>query len=248
MKGVVIIPTYNERENIIPRSGGRRNASQYGIIDAVHKNLPQADVLIVDDASPDGTADVVKQKMKRDPKLHLIEREGKLGLGTAYIRGFGWALQHGYDYAFEMDADFSHDPADLPRFIAEIQKGADLVIGSRYVPGGGVLDWPAKRMILSHYANIYARFGTTTPIKDMTAGFKCYRTEVFKHIHMDEIETDGYGFQIEIDYRVWRAGFKVREIPIIFRDRRVGVSKLNKRIVWQALFLVPRLGLWNLWR
>lgn len=244
----MIIPTYNEIENIAPRSGGKRDPHKYGIIDAVHGHLPGADVLIVDDASPDGTARVVKEKMKRDKKLHLIEREGKLGLGTAYIRGFNWALEHAYDYAFEMDADFSHDPHDLPRFVAEIEKGADLVIGSRYIPGGGVVDWPPRRMFLSHYANIYARFGTGAPIKDLTAGFKCYRTEVFEHIRMNEISTDGYGFQIEIDYRVWRAGFKVKEIPIIFRDRRVGVSKLNKRIVWQALFLVPRLGLWNVWR
>lgn len=248
MKGVVIIPTYDERENIVTRSGGRRDPSRYGIIDAVHENLPQADVLVIDDASPDGTAEVVKKKMRNDSRLHLLERESKLGLGTAYILGFGWALERGYDYAFEMDADFSHDPNDLPRFVAELKKGADLVIGSRYVRGGAVVDWPPKRMLLSHYANIYARFGTGAPIKDMTAGYKCYRTKVFRHIRLDDITADGYGFQIEIDYRVWRAGFCVREIPIVFRDRRVGISKLNRRIIWQALFLVPRLGLWNLWR
>jgi len=248
MKGVVIIPTYNERENIAPRTGGRRDPSRYGILDAVHINLPEADILVVDDGSPDGTAELVRRKMRSDAKLHLIERPSKQGLGTAYIAGFSWALERGYDYAFEMDADFSHDPRDLPRFVAELNKGADLVIGSRYIRGGGVVDWPPKRMLLSRYANIYARFGTGAPIKDLTAGYKCYRTEVFRHIRMEEIITDGYGFQIEIDYRVWRAGFRVREIPIVFRDRRVGTSKLNKRIVWQALFLVPRLGLWNLWR
>jgi len=245
MKGVVIIPTYDERENIVPRSGGRRDPSRYGIIDAVHENLPQADVLIIDDASPDGTAAAVKKKMRNDSRLHLLERESKLGLGTAYILGFGWALERGYDYAFEMDADFSHDPNDLPRFVAELKKGADLVIGSRYVSGGAVVDWPPKRMLLSRYANIYARFGTGAPIKDMTAGFKCYRTEVFRHIDLSEIHTDGYGFQIEVDFRVWSAGFRVREIPITFRDRRVGVSKLNHQIIWQALFLVPKLRFWR---
>ena len=248
MEGLVIIPTYNERENIAPRSGSRRNPSMYGILDAVHKYLPQAHILVIDDASPDGTAGLVKQRMKTDHKLHLIERGGKLGLGTAYIRGFNWALENGYDYAFEMDADFSHDPEDLPRFVREIENGADLVIGSRYIAGGAIEDWPRKRQLLSLYANIYARLGTSAPIKDLTAGYKCYRTEVFKHIRLNEITTDGYGFQIEIDYRVWRAGFRVEEIPICFRDRRVGVSKLNRRIVWQALFLVPRLWLWNLWR
>ncbi|MBN2378583.1 polyprenol monophosphomannose synthase [candidate division WOR-3 bacterium] len=248
MKGLVIIPTYNERENIAPRSGKGRDSTKFGILDAVHHYLPEADILIVDDASPDGTAEVVKKKMKTDRKLHILEREGKLGLGTAYIEGFKWAIAHGFDYAFEMDADFSHDPRDLPRFVREIEDGADLVIGSRYVEGGAVEDWPRKRMILSHYANIYARLGTSAPIRDLTAGYKCYRTEVFSHIRLDEITTDGYGFQIEIDYRVWRAGFKVKEIPICFLDRRVGVSKLNRRIVWQALFLVPRLWLWNLWR
>lgn len=248
MEGLVIIPTYNERENIATRSGSKRDPSRYGILDEVHEHLPDADILVVDDGSPDGTAALVKQRMRTDHKLHLIEREGKLGLGTAYIRGFKWALEKGYDYAFEMDADFSHDPRDLPRFVAEIADGADLVIGSRYVEGGAIEDWPHRRMLLSHYANIYARAGTGAPIKDMTAGYKCYRTEVFKHIRLDDITTDGYGFQIEIDYRVWRAGFRVKEIPICFRDRRVGVSKLNRRIVWQALFLVPRLWLWNLWR
>jgi dolichol-phosphate mannosyltransferase len=245
MQGVVIIPTYNEYENIAPRSGDRRDPSRYGIIDAVHKHLPEADVLIIDDASPDGTAAVVKEKMRSDSKLYILERKAKLGLGTAYILGFGWALDHGYDYAFEMDADFSHAPQDLPRFVAEIRNGTDLVIGSRYIPGGKVVDWPPKRTFLSRYANLYARFGTGVPIKDLTAGYKCYRTEVFRHINMSSIRADGYGFQIEIDFRVWSAGFRVREIPITFRDRRVGVSKLNRRIIWQALFLVPKLKFWR---
>lgn len=245
MQGVVIIPTYNERDNVIPRSGGRRDPSHYGILDAVHNFLPKAHILVVDDASPDGTAEVVKIRMKGDSRIHLIERPRKMGLGTAYLRGFKWALEHGYDYAFEMDADFSHDPKDLPRFVAELERGADLVIGSRYIPGGEVVDWPARRKLLSRYANIYARFGTGAPIKDLTAGFKCYRTEIFRNINLDGIKADGYGFQIEIDFRVWSAGFRVREIPITFRDRRIGVSKLNRQIIWQALFLVPKLRFWR---
>ncbi len=245
MRGVVIIPTYNEKENIAPCVNDSKNAGQCGIIEAVHKNLPQADILVIDDASPDGTAALIKEKMKTDKQLFLIEREGKLGLGTAYVRGFKWALANGYDYAFEMDADFSHDPKDLKRFVAEIELGADLVIGSRYIPEGKVIDWPRKRMFLSRYANIYARMGTGAGIQDMTAGYKCYRTHIFERIRLDSITADGYGFQIEIDYRVWKAGFKIKEIPITFRDRRVGVSKLNKRIIWQALFLVPRLRFWT---
>lgn len=245
MKGVVIIPTYNERENISPRSGGDRHPSRYGILDAVHSYLPEADILVIDDGSPDGTADVVKERMKTDRKLFLIQRPRKMGLGTAYIRGFRWALDNGYEYAFEMDADFSHDPMDLPRFVKELENGADLVIGSRYIPGGEVVDWPKKRKSLSHYANLYARFVTSAPIKDMTAGYKCYKTKIFKEIRLDNISADGYGFQIEIDFRVWLAGFNVKEIPIVFRDRRVGVSKLNRGIVWQALFLVPQLRLWR---
>ena len=241
----MIIPTYNERENIIPRSGGERDPSHYGILDAVHTHLPQADILVIDDGSPDGTAQIVKERMKKDSRLFIIERPGKLGLGTAYIRGFQWAVENGYDYAFEMDADFSHDPRDLPSFVEQLEDGADLVIGSRYIPGGEVVDWPKKRKLLSRYANIYARFVTGTPIRDLTAGYKCYHTEIFRQIRLDNISADGYGFQIEIDYRVWLAGFKVREIPITFKDRRLGVSKLNRRIVWQALFLVPQLRLWR---
>lgn len=241
----MIIPTYNERENIMPRLGGERDPSRYGILDAVHLHLPQADILVIDDGSPDGTAQVVKERMKTDKKLFIIERPGKLGLGTAYIRGFEWALENGYDYAFEMDADFSHDPRDLPGFVEQLEDGADLVIGSRYIPGGEVVDWPPKRKFLSKYANIYARFITGAPIRDLTAGYKCYSTKIFREIRLDNISADGYGFQIEIDYRVWLAGFKVREIPITFKDRRVGVSKLNRRIVWQALFLVPQLRLWR---
>lgn len=245
MQGVVIIPTYNERDNVAPRSGGRRDPGHYGILDAVQAYLPETHILVVDDASPDGTADVVKDRIRSDHRIHLIERPSKMGLGTAYVKGFKWALERGYDYAFEMDADFSHNPEDLPRFVRELKEGADLVIGSRYIPGGGVVDWPPKRMFLSRYANIYARFGTGVPIKDLTAGYKCYRTDIFRHVNLDGISADGYGFQIEIDFRVWSAGFRVREIPITFRDRRVGVSKLNRQIIWQALFLVPKLRFWR---
>ncbi len=227
---LVIIPTYNERENIEK------------IIKAVREY--NVDVLIVDDSSPDGTADIVKRIQKEDKNVHLIEREGKLGLGTAYIRGFKYAIEKGYKYVFEMDADFSHKPEDIPRFLEAI-KDADLVIGSRYCKDGRIVDWPKTRYYLSYYANVYARFLTMTPVKDLTAGFKCYRVDALRKIDLDGIRSDGYGFQIEIDVKIYRRGFKIKEIPVVFEDRREGISKMSRRIIWEAFWLVLYLSLWR---
>ncbi|MBS4015709.1 MAG: polyprenol monophosphomannose synthase [Candidatus Latescibacteria bacterium] len=230
MKGLVIIPTYNESENAEK------------IIAEVLKQSSELDVLIIDDNSPDKTADIVKNLMKTNPRIHLIERPAKLGLGTAYVTGFKYMLEHKYDYCFEMDADFSHNPNDLPRFI-ELLKDYDLIIGSRYCEGVSVINWPIKRLLLSYFACFYARKVTGCPIKDLTAGFKCYKRNTLEGINLDKLKSDGYGFQIEIDFMIWRKGFKIKEIPIIFAERRVGVSKMSKHIVYEAFFLVLRLRL-----
>lgn len=230
MKGLVIFPTYNEKENI------------ERIITAVLGVSNELSVLVIDDNSPDKTADIVGRMMKTDPRIHLLTRERKLGLGTAYLRGFRYALDEGYDYAFEMDADFSHDPNDLPRFIAGLADN-DLIIGSRYSDGVSVINWPMKRLLLSYFANIYARVITGAPIRDLTSGFKCYRRSVLEGVPLHRIRSDGYGFQIEIDYLAWRRKFRIKEIPIIFTERKAGTSKMNRRIVYQALFLCWRLRL-----
>ncbi len=229
-KGLVIIPTYNEAENISV------------IIPQVLAQSPELDILIIDDASPDGTAEIVEEMMKNNARVNLIRREKKLGLGTAYLLGFRYALKNNYDYAVEMDADFSHSPQDLPRLIATLAT-ADLVIGSRYCQGVSVINWPMKRLLLSFLANLYAQKVTGCPIKDLTSGFKVYKREVLEGINLDKIKSDGYGFQIEIDYYIWRKGFKVKEVPIIFVERRAGLSKMSRRIIYQAFFLVIRLGL-----
>jgi dolichol-phosphate mannosyltransferase len=227
-KGLVIIPTYNEAENIEK------------IIDAVLKQSPELSVLVIDDNSPDKTADIVKRIKANNPRINLLERPGKLGLGTAYIAGFKYAINNGYDYCFEMDADFSHDPNDLPRFIEQIDK-YDLVIGSRYCEGVSVVNWPMKRLLLSFFACMYARIVTGCPIRDLTAGFKCYKRTALEGINLDKIKSDGYGFQIEIDFMIWRKKFKIKEIPIIFVERRAGTSKMSKHIVREAFLLVLRL-------
>lgn len=226
--GLVIIPTYNEKENI------------ERIISAVLDNCPVCDILIVDDNSPDGTAKIVKDIIKKNKKIHIIEREGKMGLGTAYVRGFRFGIEHGYDYLFEMDADFSHDPEDIPRFLKAI-KDNDLIIGSRYKSGISVVNWPITRLLLSYFANVYARIVTGVPVVDLTAGFKCFRREVIESIDLGNIHSDGYGFQIEMNYWVYRKKFRIKEIPVIFVDRRSGVSKMSKRIIWEAFWLVLRL-------
>ncbi|MEO0102873.1 MAG: polyprenol monophosphomannose synthase [candidate division WOR-3 bacterium] len=229
-KGLVIIPTYNEAGNISE------------IIPKILTQSPELDLLVIDDASPDGTAEIVEKMRKDNPRIHLIQRPKKLGLGTAYVLGFKYALERNYDYAIEMDADFSHSPDDLPRLIKELND-ADLVIGSRYCQGVSVVNWPMKRLLLSFFANLYARKFTGCPIHDLTAGFKAYKREALAGINLDQIKSDGYGFQIEIDYYIWRKGFKVKEIPIIFVERRAGISKMSKRIIYQAFFLVLRLFL-----
>jgi len=217
-KGLVVIPTYNESENIA------------SIIESVLNQSPELSVLVIDDNSPDKTAEIVEKIRTNNPRVNLLKREGKLGLGTAYIAGFKYAIKNGYDYCFEMDADFSHNPNDLPRFIELIEE-YDLIIGSRYCNGISVVNWPIKRLLLSYFACRYARIVTGCPIKDLTAGFKCYKRTALEGINLDKIKSDGYGFQIEIDFMIWRKKFKIKEIPIIFVERRLGVSKMSKHIV-----------------
>lgn len=229
-KGLVIIPTYNEAENIV------------AIIDAVLNQSPELSVLVIDDNSPDKTAEIVEKIKANNYRVYLLKRSSKLGLGTAYIAGFKFAINNGYDYCFEMDADFSHNPDDLPRFIELIDK-YDLIIGSRYCNGISVVNWPMKRLLLSYFACMYARIVTGCPIKDLTAGFKCYKRNALEGINLDKIKSDGYGFQIEIDFMIWRKKFKVKEIPIVFVERRLGVSKMSKHIVLEAFLLVLRLRL-----
>lgn len=234
-KILVVIPTYNEAENI-PK-----------LIPAVLQQAPNLDVLVVDDNSPDGTAALVKEMMATNPNVHIIEREGKQGLGTAYVRGFKYAIEHGYDYVFEMDADFSHNPNDIPVFLSHM-KNYDLVIGSRYVNGVRILNWPMSRLLLSYSANVYTRLITGLPVMDATGGFKCYRIEALKAIDLDRIRSNGYAFQIEMSYKVWKKGFRLCEIPIIFTDRREGHSKMSRHIVYEAMFMLLRLRLRSILR
>ena len=223
---LVIIPTYNEIENA------------ENIIRAVFGLEGGFHILIIDDGSPDGTAAQVKRLQGEFPqKLHLIERQGKLGLGTAYITGFKWALEKGYDYIFEMDADFSHDPADLPRLLAACQEGgADFAIGSRYADGVSVVNWPIGRIIMSYYASVYTRTVLGTKIKDSTAGFLCYSRKVLEGINLDAVKMKGYGFQIEMKYTAVRKGFKVAEVPVIFVNRKAGTSKMSGSIFGEAFW------------
>ena len=228
-RGLVILPTYNEAENI------------ERIVPEVLSKSAELEVLVIDDNSPDKTGDMV-ERMAADPRIHLIRRPGKMGLGTAYVLGFKYVLEHGYDYCFEMDADFSHPPDKVPEMI-ELLKDYDLVIGSRYSDGVSVVNWPMKRLLLSFLACTYARKVTGCPVRDLTAGFKAYRRETLVGIDLDKLKEDGYGFQIEIDFLIWRKGFRIKEIPIVFTERRAGTSKMNKRIVRRAFFLVLRLRL-----
>ena len=237
--GVVIIPTYNEIENI------------RAIIRAVTSLEKPLDVLIIDDGSPDGTADAVKELMQTElqGRLHLIERKGKLGLGTAYICGFKWAIEHGYDYIFEMDADFSHNPNDLPRLYAACHdEGFDVAVGSRYITGVNVVNWPIGRVLMSYYASAYVRTILGISLRDTTAGFVCYRREVLETIYLDKIRFKGYAFQIEMKYSAIRLGFKIKEVPVIFVNRELGTSKMSGGIFSEALFGVIRLRLGNITR
>jgi dolichol-phosphate mannosyltransferase len=226
----VIVPTYNERENIpmlLPR-----------ILE--HANLS---VLVVDDGSPDGTGDIVAAHVARDERVHLLRRAGKQGLGTAYLAGFRYALERGAEYVFEMDADFSHDPRYLPDLLHAAETAYDLVIGSRYVAGGGTTDWGLGRQLISRGGNLYARLILGLPLADMTGGYRCYRRRALEALDLDRVKSNGYSFQIEMAYRVHKAGMRVGEVPIIFPDRRVGASKMSKNIVREALINVVRLRL-----
>lgn len=228
MKALVVIPTYNEKENI------------RGIVADVLATKQEVDVLVVDDNSPDGTGAIVKEMQQQNHRIHLIERAGKMGLGTAYCAGFVYGLAQGYDFIFEMDADYSHDPKEIPRFLEEVQN-ADLIIGSRYVSGINVVNWPMTRLLLSYFANIYTRIVTRMPVQDATGGFKCFRADVLRKVDLSKIRSNGYAFQIEINYKVWKTGARIKEVPIIFIDRRSGVSKMSKNIIYEAAYMVWKL-------
>jgi dolichol-phosphate mannosyltransferase len=232
-KALIIIPTYNEIENIEK------------IITEAKQNAQDISILVIDDNSPDGTAEKVRELQTKFEKIELIEREGKLGLGTAYVAGFKYALENGFDYVFEMDADYSHDPAEIPNFMEAI-KDADLVIGSRYIKGVNVVNWPLSRLLLSYFANMYTRWITGLPLCDSTSGYKCFRSEVLRAIDLDKIHSGGYSFQIEMSFKAWKLGFRVKEIPIIFIDRAIGKSKMSKKIVREAVLMVWRLKIRSL--
>ncbi len=225
---LVVIPTFNESENI-PR-----------LIPLILQQGEGIEVLVVDDSSPDGTGDLVRKIGEKDPRVHLMERAAKMGLGTAYVAGFRYALEGNYDFVFEMDADFSHNPKEIPAFLRKTAE-ADLVVGSRYTNGVRVLNWPMQRLLLSWTANIWTRFWTGLPLNDATGGFKCYRIEVLRGINLDKIRSNGYAFQIEMSYMAWRKGFRLREIPIVFLDRNAGQSKMSKHIVYEAFFMLWKL-------
>jgi dolichol-phosphate mannosyltransferase len=233
VKPLVIIPTYNERENLIELL--RR-------IFALERGI---EVLIVDDNSPDGTGALADEMAAADPRVHVLHRAGKMGLGSAYVAGFRYALERDYDVIFEMDADFSHSPESLPEFLHEIES-ADLVLGSRYLHGVTVVNWPLLRLILSYTANVYSRVITGMNIKDATGGFKCFRRQVLEAIDWSRVKSDGYGFQIEINFKAYRKGFRIKEIPILFVDRRAGESKMSRRIIWEAAWMVWRLRVLDL--
>ena len=225
MRKLVIIPTYNEKENIS------------AMIDKVF-SLPEAfEMLVIDDGSPDGTAAIVKKRQQEFPAtLHLLERSGKQGLGTAYLTGFRWGLDNGFDYICEMDCDFSHNPDDLVRLYQAAAEGNDVVVGSRYVQGVNVVNWPMKRVLMSYYASAYVRAVTGMPVRDATAGFVCYSAKLLRTMDMDAVEMKGYGFQVEMKYTAWKLGFRIKEVPIIFTERTQGASKMSGGIFREAFF------------
>jgi len=233
MKALLIIPTYNEIKNI-----GR-------IIPAALGQAPELEILVMDDNSPDGTAAEVARIMESEPRAHLISRPGKMGLGSAYVTGFKYALANGFGYILEMDADFSHNPNDIPRLLEAARK-YDLVIGSRYCQGVNIVNWPFKRLLISYFASKYVRAITGMPVKDPTGGFKCFNRRVLEAINLDRILSDGYAFQIEMNFRAWVKGFRVHEVPIVFTERIDGVSKMSRRIVWEAIWMVWRLQIMKL--
>ncbi len=228
MKALVIIPTYNELDNI------RK------LIPYILEKYPELNILVVDDNSPDGTADFVKEFSEKDSRVFLIKREKKSGLGTAYVEGFKFMLRNGYDAVIQMDADFSHDPNEIGNFLEKI-KDYDLVIGSRYINGVRVINWPISRLLLSYFANIYTRVITSMAVKDATGGFKCFRREVLESINLDKIKSNGYSFQIEMNFHAWKRNFKITEIPITFVERIQGTSKMSRKIVREAVFMVWKL-------
>jgi dolichol-phosphate mannosyltransferase len=232
---LVIVPTYNERENIAR------------MIDTVLAQDRRIEILVVDDGSPDGTAEIVESMMSRHPeRVHVHKRPGKMGLGTAYLAGFRIAIERKYDLIMEMDADFSHDPSHLPQFLKAIE-GADIVLGSRYRDGKvTIVNWPISRLLLSYYANVYARTVTGLPVWDATGGFKCFRRKVLEAIDLNAVKSNGYAFQIEMSFRAWKKGFKIAEIPIVFVDRTEGASKMSKAIVREAVWMVPRLRMMSI--
>jgi len=232
-KKIVIIPTYNEKENVERIAAAVRSLPEY------------FDILFVDDGSPDGTGEIIERMQKKDPHIHLIKRKGKLGLGTAYITGFKYCLERGYDFICEMDADFSHNPKDLPRLVKACENDVyDMAIGSRYVRGGGVRNWGLDRKILSYGASLYVRFITFMNIKDPTAGFVCYKREVLETIDLDKIKFIGYAFQIEMKFAAWTLGFRLKEVPIYFADREQGESKMSSNIIGEAVWGVLKMK-WN---
>lgn len=223
---LVLLPTYNESENL-PR-----------IVPLILAQDARLEVLVIDDNSPDGTGRLADEMAETELRVHVLHRQAKEGLGRAYLAGFGWALEHGYDLVFEMDSDFSHDPRYLREFIAAATKDADLVIGSRYKKGVNVINWPMSRLLLSYFANVYVRWITRLPLTDATGGFKCFRREVLAALPLDQVRSNGYAFQVEMSYRAWRKKFRVVEVPIIFVDRVEGTSKMNKAIVREAVWMV----------
>ncbi|HDL04117.1 MAG: polyprenol monophosphomannose synthase [Candidatus Zixiibacteriota bacterium] len=232
-KALIIFPTYNEKENIEI------------IIKDVLERDSRINVLVVDDSSPDGTGEIVDRMALEDSRINVLHRSNKKGLGRAYIAGFKWAIEHKFDYIFEMDADFSHDPKYLPDFLNAIEK-YDLVLGSRYISGVNVINWPMKRLLLSYYANVYTRIVTGLPVRDGTGGFKCFRREVLEALDLDAIRSNGYIFQIEVSMRVWKKGYRIKEIPIVFADRERGTSKMSKDIVREAIWKVWYLRLMSM--
>jgi dolichol-phosphate mannosyltransferase len=233
MKTLVISPTYNERKNI------------KHLVATVLDNYPDYDLLIIDDNSPDGTSDKVIDLQSKYKNLYLEIRKTKLGLGTAYIYGFKWALDHNYDRIVQMDADLSHNPKDLPMLVEQLNEN-DLVIGSRYIKGISVVNWPLRRLMLSYGANTYSRIITGMPIMDGTGGFKAWKSEVLSDIDLDSVRSQGYSFQIEMNFRAWIKNYKIKEVPIIFSDRTIGQSKMSKKIVYEAIFMVWRLRIWKI--
>lgn len=227
-KTLVITPTYNESENV------------ERLINTVLSQNSATEMLIVDDNSPDGTGEIVERMQNGNPRIHLIKRAGKMGLGTAYVAGFKYAIEKNFDYVMEMDADFSHDPNEIPNFLKKIND-YDVVLGSRYIDGVRILNWPIRRLILSYAASLYTRIITGMPIKDTTGGFKCFRRKVLESIDLDAIHSNGYAFQIEMNFKAWKKGFKIVEHPIIFVDRTHGTSKMSKNIIYEAVFLVWKL-------